>query len=87
MSADLLAFLVRLVLVVSAAIALVLALRLPMRAAFGARIAYALWLLVPIAAIAALMPARQVLIEAAPLVSSAVAEQAPVASNRCDDAH
>jgi beta-lactamase regulating signal transducer with metallopeptidase domain len=77
MSADLFGLLVRLVLVVSAAIALVLALRIPMRAAFGARIAYALWLLVPIAAIAAVMPARLVLIEAAPLVSSAVVEQAP----------
>ena len=80
MSADLLALLVRLVLVVSAALVVVLALRAPMRAAFGARIAYALWLLVPIATIAALMPARLVMIEAAPLVSSAIAEQAPTAA-------
>ena len=65
MSADLLGLLVRLVLVVSAAIVIVLALRAPMRAAFGARIAYALWLLVPIAALAALMPARLELIEPA----------------------
>ncbi|QGZ93326.1 M56 family metallopeptidase [Terricaulis silvestris] len=81
MSADLLGLLMRLVLVVSAAIALVLALRIPMRAAFGARVAYALWLLVPIAAIAAVMPARLVLIDAAPLVSSAIVEQgAPTAT-------
>lgn len=74
MSADLFVFLVRLVVVVSVAIALVLALRLPMRAAFGARIAYALWLLVPIAIVAAVLPARQVVIESAPLVSSAIAQ-------------
>lgn len=71
MSADLFGLLVRLVLVVSAAIALVLALRAPMRTAFGARVAYALWLLVPIAVIAALAPARLELITSAPLTSGA----------------
>lgn len=41
----------------SAAILLVLALRWPLRRAFGARAAYALWLLVPLAIVATLLPA------------------------------
>ncbi|MCW0387866.1 hypothetical protein NB722_002405 [Xanthomonas sacchari] len=43
-------------LVVSVAIAAVLALRVPMRRAFGAGIAYALWIAVPLALLAALLP-------------------------------
>ena len=41
----------------SAAIVLVLALRLPMRRMFGAQVAYALWLLVPLMLVATLLPA------------------------------
>src|SRR6185369_9643048 len=41
----------------SAAILLVLLLRKPMRTHFGAHTAYALWLLVPLAAAVALLPA------------------------------
>ncbi|MBU1374665.1 MAG: M56 family metallopeptidase [Alphaproteobacteria bacterium] len=40
------------------AVVVVLALRLPARRLFGARIAYGLWLLVPMAALATLLPAR-----------------------------
>ena len=40
----------------SAAIVLVLALRLPMRRMFGAQVAYALWLLVPLMLAATLLP-------------------------------
>ncbi|MCC4591454.1 TonB family protein [Xanthomonas sacchari] len=43
-------------LVVSVVIAAVLALRVPMRRAFGAGIAYALWIAVPLALLAALLP-------------------------------
>ncbi|WOS41842.1 TonB family protein [Xanthomonas rydalmerensis] len=43
-------------LVVSVAIAAVLALRVPMRRAFGASIAYALWTAVPLALLVALLP-------------------------------
>src|SRR5262245_60788145 len=75
MSADLLLLLTRVVLVFSAAIAVVIALRVPMRQAFGARVAYALWALVPIATVAALLPARLVIIEA----SANIAAAAPVA--------
>lgn len=64
MSADLFGLFVRLVLVVSAALLVILALREPMRRAFGARVAYALWLLAPFATFAALLPARLVRIDA-----------------------
>lgn len=72
MSADLLGLLVRVALVFSAALLVILALRKPMRRAFGARVAYALWLLAPIAMFAALLPARLVLIDApqAPAVTT-----------------
>jgi beta-lactamase regulating signal transducer with metallopeptidase domain len=42
----------------SAAIVVVLAARRPLRAAFGARLAYGLWLLAPLAATASLLPPR-----------------------------
>jgi TonB-dependent SusC/RagA subfamily outer membrane receptor len=42
---------------VTAALAAVLLLRLPLRSAFGPRIAYVVWALVPLAAIGALLPA------------------------------
>ncbi|WP_222423743.1 M56 family metallopeptidase, partial [Lysobacter antibioticus] len=41
----------------SLAIALVLALRRPLRRAFGAGVAYAAWWLVPLAVVAVLLPA------------------------------
>lgn len=50
----------------SAAAALVLALRRPMRAAFGAQVAYALWLLLPLAMLATLLPAATVVMERMP---------------------
>jgi len=48
----------------AAAILVVLALRGPARAQFGAGLAYALWLIVPAAMLASLLPARTVLIPA-----------------------
>jgi beta-lactamase regulating signal transducer with metallopeptidase domain len=60
MTADLFSLLVRIVLALSAALVIVLALRTPMRAAFGARAAYGLWLLAPAAFVASLLPARVV---------------------------
>jgi beta-lactamase regulating signal transducer with metallopeptidase domain len=82
MPADLLTGLVQFNLAVGAAIALVLVMRQPLRRAFGARVAYALWLLVPLAGAASLLPARQVLpIEPAPLrpLAEAAAERIDVA--------
>jgi beta-lactamase regulating signal transducer with metallopeptidase domain len=48
----------------AAAILAVILLRRPVRAMFGARLAYLVWLIVPAAAIAVLIPARTVIVEA-----------------------
>lgn len=58
-AADLLGTLVETTLAASAAVLLALILRRPLRRAFGSTIAYALWLLVPAAMIAVLLPAAQ----------------------------
>jgi beta-lactamase regulating signal transducer with metallopeptidase domain len=69
MAADLFVALVGFTLATSAAVALAAVMRFPVRRAFGARVAYALWLLVPLAGIASLLPARtgHLPIEPAPL--------------------
>jgi beta-lactamase regulating signal transducer with metallopeptidase domain len=69
MSAEILPILLRATLAASAAILIVLLLRRPLRAAFGAVIAYSFWLLVPIATLAAFLPAR-VIVSAAPVAAS-----------------
>lgn len=56
---DLLADLLRANLAASLAIALVFALRLPARRLFGAEMAYRLWLMVPLAFVASLVPAAE----------------------------
>src|SRR4051812_33915291 len=62
------------------AVALVMALRLPARRLFGARIAYGLWALVPLAALPLLLQARVVKVvvpsaaQAAPQIVAAAAE-------------
>ena len=71
---DLLQWLVQSTVASSAAILLVLVLRRPLRAAFGAGIAYALWALVPLLIVAVLLPAP-IKAVAAPVVA---AMQAPV---------
>nr|MEA2799813.1 hypothetical protein [Phenylobacterium sp.] len=55
-----LSVLLRINLAVAAAIAVAMLLRLPVRRLFGARIAYGLWSLVPLAAAAMLLPPRVV---------------------------
>lgn len=72
MAGDLVLLLLKLNLAASAAILLVLALRAPMRRIFGARIAYTLWLIVPVAAFAVLLPARTVPIPASAATFSAM---------------
>lgn len=76
MSADILALLARATLALSAALVLILLLRRPLRAAFGAQIAYAFWLIAPIATSAAFLPARRIVLDATP---AAPASAAPVA--------
>ena len=84
---DVLPVLLRVNLALAIAVAGVMLLRLPARRLFGARIAYGLWILPPLAALAMLVPARVVTItvaataaEAAPAALSAMAtpESAPV---------
>lgn len=80
MSADILQILLRATLAASAAIFVVLLLRQPLRHVFGAQIAYALWLLVPAATLAAFLPARQITIAAtAPAAANAVAAAETIA--------
>ena len=55
---DFLILLGKLNFVIGAAIIAVYLLRLPFRAAFHTQIAYGLWLLVPVAALASLLPPR-----------------------------
>lgn len=64
MSAEILPIVLRASLIASAAIVVVLLLRQPLRAAFGAQIAYGFWLLVPFAALAGFFPARQIFVDA-----------------------
>ncbi|NWG53121.1 MAG: hypothetical protein HXY28_05325 [Hydrogenophilaceae bacterium] len=80
MTPELLALAARLNLVLAGAIFIVLFLRAPARAVFGARIAYALWALPAVAAAAALLPARVVEI-ALPIESlAAVSGSSPQAT-------
>ena len=60
--------LLEMTLATSAAMILVMLLRRPVRAHFGASVAYALWLLVPASLLAVLLPAREVVLDAAPMV-------------------
>jgi len=76
MIGDLLGLVVRANLVAAAAIALVLVLRPSVRRRFGARVTYALWAVVPLAALASLLPARRVVVEAGSAVSAIVERQA-----------
>ena len=59
MSADAVQWLFEATALMSAALILVLLLRTPLRRGFGARAAYALWLLVPLALLVTLLPAPE----------------------------
>jgi beta-lactamase regulating signal transducer with metallopeptidase domain len=63
--AEMLAILLRMNLALAVAVAGVMVLRLPARRLFGARIAYGLWILPPLAALAMLVPARMVTVRLA----------------------
>jgi len=77
MASDLLALLLRANLAIGAAVILALLLRRPIRNLFGARAAYALWLIAPLAALAVLVPSRIVTVPA-----PAPAAPAPAATSR-----
>ena len=76
MASDILSLLLRANLAIGAAVLLVLILRRPVRSLFGARAAYGLWLIAPLAVIAVLLPARTITIQApiAPLSVAAVTQ-------------
>src|SRR5690242_16047297 len=76
-SDDILALLVRANLVGALAVLAILALRLPVRRAFGAAAAYRLWLVAPLAMLAAALPARTVTL----LVTPASAADPPPTTN------
>lgn len=59
MVVDALVWLIESALAVTLALSLVLVLRVPLRRAFGARMAYACWLLVPLAMLAVALPAHE----------------------------
>jgi bla regulator protein blaR1 len=71
--ADLLQALLETTVATTAAVLLVLALRRQLRATFGATVAYAAWALVPVAAIAVLLPAATRPLLAVPMVQVLVA--------------
>lgn len=67
-AADVVSILLAATLAGSAAVLLAMALRKPLRAVFGARVAYAVWWIVPAMLVASLLPARGVM-EFAPAVT------------------
>jgi beta-lactamase regulating signal transducer with metallopeptidase domain len=83
MASDLVLFLAKANLAAGVSVLLIMALRRPVRAAFGARSAYALWLIVPLSILALLLPARiivapaSVLTEPAAATATAAPERSP----------
>lgn len=82
MTSDLILFLAKANLALAAAVLLALVLRKPVRAAFGARSAYALWLIVPLSILALLIPARTVVLPAPVVAGTAVATARAEAPSR-----
>jgi len=72
MSLELIELIGRVTASISVAVLIMLAVRKPLRAVFGARIAYAFWLIVPAAGLANFLPARQVLVSEMPLTAEAL---------------
>ena len=72
MSLELIELIGRVTVSVSVALFIVLALRNPLRRAFGARVAYAFWLIVPAAGLANLLPARRILVSEIPPAGEAL---------------
>jgi beta-lactamase regulating signal transducer with metallopeptidase domain/ankyrin repeat protein len=77
MAADLLDLLVRANLALGAAVLLALILRHPVRRLFGARAAYALWAVAPLAVVAVLLPPRAVIVRAPILPASVTSTPSP----------
>ncbi len=84
MSADILESFARAMLTASVAMLVVMILRTPIRRAFGASAAYALWLLAPAAALASFLPARRIVVGIPDAIGTGTAlmEQGPPAGVR-----
>jgi beta-lactamase regulating signal transducer with metallopeptidase domain len=76
---DFLFLLAKVNLAMAAGIVAVALLRRPVRAAFHASVTYALWLLVPVAGLASLLPPRVAAITAPPIAAHAASAQIPAA--------
>ena len=76
MASEALFLLLKLNLAAGAAILAVLAMRATIRSWFGARVAYALWLAVPAAAVAVVLPAREIMVDAAAKAPAVVSQGA-----------
>ena len=76
MSAELLKLLMEATVASSLAIVVVLLFRMPIRQLFGARVAYTLWALIPLALIAVFVPAREVVVKT--VSQPVLVETAPV---------
>jgi beta-lactamase regulating signal transducer with metallopeptidase domain/ankyrin repeat protein len=76
MASEALFLLLKLNLAAGAAILAVMALRTAMRNWFGARVAYALWLVVPVAVAAVLLPAREIIVDVATRAPAVVSQGA-----------
>lgn len=86
MTSDLLALVLRANLVLAAAILVILALRPVVTRQFGARTAYLLWAVAPLAMLAGLLPARRAVVEASSALGVAVAERADIPATVVPDA-
>ncbi len=82
MANDILALLGQTNLALAAAVILVLTLRRPVRAVFGARAAYGLWLIAPLAIVAVLLPARVITIAPPTAQIAAITPPTPVPTPR-----
>src|SRR6185295_11830712 len=78
MTSEILAVLIKANLAASLAIIAVLVLRAPLRPLIGARLGYGLWLAVPLAAIASLLPARPISAAALPTLPLDTASQTAI---------
>lgn len=78
MSADILQLLIEATVVTSLATIVVMAMRIPMRKLFGARVAYTVWGLIPLALIAVFIPAREIVITMVDQTVTTASEATPV---------
>lgn len=80
MSAEILQLLIEATVVTSLATAVVMAMRIPMRKLFGARVAYTVWGMIPLALIAVFIPAREIVVTMVDQAAAKASAATPVLS-------